>query len=185
MAADQKATITDNVILAFTNTIHDTGKTRLEDSFSDGEDLMRQLREAGLPRPAQPVGQGQLRSLRAFREATYAVLSARAAGRTPAHEDALLVQMAIKSAMADARLDFSAPRAVWRSGPLGGVQDALALRLAAFFASDRMTRLRECRRCTRLFLDYGRGPGRRWCSMETCGNREKVASFRARRREAQ
>jgi len=45
-----------------------------------------------------------------------------------------------------------------------------------------LSRLRECKRCTHLFLDHGRGQGRRWCSMARCGNRAKAETFRARQR---
>ncbi|MEV3992887.1 CGNR zinc finger domain-containing protein [Streptomyces sp. NPDC049837] len=43
-------------------------------------------------------------------------------------------------------------------------------------------RLRQCEgdRCDRVYLDTSRGHRRRWCSSETCGNRERVARHRAR-----
>ncbi|MFI8101780.1 CGNR zinc finger domain-containing protein [Streptomyces sp. NPDC086023] len=34
--------------------------------------------------------------------------------------------------------------------------------------------------CTRVYLDTSRGHRRRWCSSETCGNRERVARHRRR-----
>ncbi|SDG54347.1 CGNR zinc finger domain-containing protein [Roseospirillum parvum] len=46
-----------------------------------------------------------------------------------------------------------------------------------------LARLRQCGRCTGLYLDHGRGAGRRWCRMETCGNRAKAERHRARRGE--
>ncbi|MEU9704557.1 CGNR zinc finger domain-containing protein [Streptomyces sp. NPDC047981] len=44
--------------------------------------------------------------------------------------------------------------------------------------------LRRCERddCRRCYLDTSRGRRRRWCSSETCGNRERVARHRAARR---
>ena len=41
--------------------------------------------------------------------------------------------------------------------------------------------LRRCHGCGAYFLDASRGRRRRWCSMERCGNRAKVAGYRARR----
>jgi predicted RNA-binding Zn ribbon-like protein len=41
--------------------------------------------------------------------------------------------------------------------------------------------LRRCEGCGEYFLDDSRGRRRRWCSMERCGNRAKVAGYRARR----
>ena len=67
-------------------------------------------------------------------------------------------------------------------GPLDGLHDHLVLALFDLLQGSDLDRLRECPRCTHLFLDHGRGPGRRWCSMARCGNRAKVESFRARHR---
>ncbi|MGP1356698.1 CGNR zinc finger domain-containing protein [Roseicyclus sp.] len=171
-------------ILAFVNTVADDGKTRNRDTFATGGELLAQLRSGGLdiPTVVQPPGQGQLRALRYLREATWSVLSAIATGRTPGREERLVIESAMKGAMADADLALGGTRIGWQPGPLGGLHDTLALCLAGFLASADLDRLRECRRCTHLFLDHGRGTGRRWCSMARCGNRAKAASFRERRR---
>ena len=64
--------------------------------------------------------------------------------------------------------------------------DALLGRLAADFAetlaSGRTGRLRRCEHpnCVMMFNDTSKNGKRRWCSMETCGNREKAAGRRAR-----
>jgi predicted RNA-binding Zn ribbon-like protein len=145
--------------LTFVNTVTDPGKTRRQDAIANGEDLLRELCAAGLDGAVDPPGQGQLSGLRALRESAYGVLSAIAAGRRPPREDALMLEMAIKAALADAQLSFEQHTTRWTPGPLGGLHDALALSLAALLQSDDLSRLRECRRCTRLFLDRGRGPG--------------------------
>lgn len=46
-------------------------------------------------------------------------------------------------------------------------------------------RIRRCAGCGRVFHDDSRTGNRRWCSMLTCGNRAKVAAFRARTRSSQ
>jgi predicted RNA-binding Zn ribbon-like protein len=173
-----------HAILAFVNTILDDDKRRSQDSFRTGEELLDQLRQAGFSTRAGAPGSGQLSTLLRLREAAYGVLSAMAAGRRPGREDSLAVEVAIKSAMEDATLAFDRGLPRWQAGPLGGLHDELVLGLASFLHSPEVDRLRECRRCTRLFLDHGRGPGRRWCSMARCGNRAKAESFRARKRSA-
>jgi predicted RNA-binding Zn ribbon-like protein len=47
-----------------------------------------------------------------------------------------------------------------------------------------LPRVRRCAapRCPRVFHDATKNAARRWCDMATCGNRAKVARFRARRR---
>jgi predicted RNA-binding Zn ribbon-like protein len=176
------ATQSGHPFLAFVNTVTDDGKTRDRDTFGTGEELLAQLQAAGLAVAQETPGQGHLRALRHLREAGYSVLSAIAAGRRPPHEDRLALEAAIKSAMSDATLVFDGARSRWQGGPLGGLHDALALSAADLLQSADLSRLRECRRCTHLFLDHGRGTGRRWCSMARCGNRAKAQSFRERRR---
>jgi predicted RNA-binding Zn ribbon-like protein len=51
----------------------------------------------------------------------------------------------------------------------------------------RAARLKRCEgsRCSLLFVDTSRSGRRRWCSMERCGNRAKVAAHRRRRKESE
>jgi len=48
---------------------------------------------------------------------------------------------------------------------------------AALLASPRASQLKRCGNsaCVLIFLDTSRNQKRRWCSMDTCGNRAKVA----------
>ena len=41
--------------------------------------------------------------------------------------------------------------------------------------SDELKRVKQCGRCDWLFLDRSRNQKRRWCSMDACGNRVKMA----------
>ena len=62
----------------------------------------------------------------------------------------------------------------------------LADAAADLMAGDGMPRLRRCANhgmCVLLFLDTSRSHTRRWCSMELCGNRSKVAAHSARARQ--
>lgn len=46
------------------------------------------------------------------------------------------------------------------------------------------TRLRKCAHCVLHFYDTSKKGTRRWCSMNLCGNRLKVAAYAARRRSS-
>ena len=167
--------------LVFLNTVEDDGKTRLTDSFATADDLLTRMIAAGLATPGTPVPGGrQMTALRDLREAAYATLSAIAARRRPGREDALFLETAIRSALQDAGFDFGPAGLRLGAGPLGGLHDQAVLSLFDFMRSDAPARLRECGRCTRLFLGQGRGRGRRWCAMTRCGNRTKAEAFRAR-----
>lgn len=169
-------------ILHFLNTLSDDGKQRVTNSFAGAEGLRDVLVAAGLvPRETATPGPGQMMALIALREAGYAVLSALAAGRKPDREEALTLETAIKSALQDSSLSFQPGGLSLLPGPLGGIHDRLALALFDLLHGDDLGRICECATCTHLFLNQGRGPGRRWCSMARCGNRAKALSFRRRK----
>jgi predicted RNA-binding Zn ribbon-like protein len=168
--------------LVFLNTVSDDGKSRTVDTFDTGEALLEQLRAGDLTTTSDaPLG-GQLHAILDLREAAYSVFSAIAAGRRPSREDGLTLETAIKSAIADASFSPGRDGSLFRPGPMGGLYDELVLGILDLLQSGAVSRLRECRRCTHLFIDRGRGPGRRWCSMARCGNRVKAQGFRDRRR---
>lgn len=48
--------------------------------------------------------------------------------------------------------------------------------------SNRRKRVRACVGCRQLFLDTSRNNRRRWCDMNSCGNRAKARAFQLRRR---
>jgi len=58
----------------------------------------------------------------------------------------------------------------------------LAHGVAALFANVDRRRVRKCNQCVLHFHDTSKKGTRRWCSMQLCGNRLKVAAYAARRR---
>ncbi|MFE6162161.1 CGNR zinc finger domain-containing protein [Streptomyces sp. NPDC056486] len=74
----------------------------------------------------------------------------------------------------------------WRLGP-ASVEDALGVIAAdaiSIIAGERDGRIALCASptCRAAFFDTSRSRTRRWCDMDTCGNREKKARFLASRR---
>jgi predicted RNA-binding Zn ribbon-like protein len=155
-------------------------------SISDANDL--RLMAERRPDEATDV----LRQAITLREAIYRIFSAIAAQATPQPDDLDLLNAELHEAMAATRLvptrngfDWTWPgqphslkRAYW---PV--VRSA-----AEMLTSGELDRVRECAAhdCGWLFFDESRNRSRRWCSMQTCGNRAKVDRFRTRQRtEAQ
>lgn len=60
----------------------------------------------------------------------------------------------------------------------------IASSAAGLLTSDELHRVRECANeeegCGSLFLDLSKSQTRRWCSMESCGNRMKFRAYYAR-----
>ncbi len=60
-------------------------------------------------------------------------------------------------------------------GAPSAIPDALSLLSVHALFTLPAERVRACGRCGWLFVDSSRGGRRRWCSMSTCGNREKAS----------
>lgn len=58
----------------------------------------------------------------------------------------------------------------------------LAHSMATLFAEVDRNRVRKCGQCVLHFHDTSKKGTRRWCSMQLCGNRLKVAAYARRRR---
>ena len=72
----------------------------------------------------------------------------------------------------------------WRLGSASRVEDALSVVAAdaiSIIAGERDGRLALCASptCQAAFFDTSQSRTRRWCDMNTCGNREKKARFNA------
>ena len=72
-----------------------------------------------------------------------------------------------------------------RSGTAAQLLGSLAQQAVELFGGPNFSRVRQCEGdgCARLFVDLSRSGARRWCSMESCGNRAKAKTFRGRRDE--
>jgi predicted RNA-binding Zn ribbon-like protein len=71
-----------------------------------------------------------------------------------------------------------------RSDSPGEVLAAIALQIANLLANEQPALVKRCEgaHCTLWFLDRTKAHRRRFCSVAVCGNRDKVAAFRARQR---
>jgi predicted RNA-binding Zn ribbon-like protein len=76
----------------------------------------------------------------------------------------------------------------WRLSSTSSVEDALGVIAAdavSIIAGERDGRLALCASptCQAAFFDTSQSRTRRWCDMNTCGNRQKKARFNARKHE--
>ncbi|GAA2868938.1 CGNR zinc finger domain-containing protein [Pseudonocardia halophobica] len=77
----------------------------------------------------------------------------------------------------------------WQLGSTSGLEDALGVIAAdaiSIISGERDGRLALCASptCRAAFFDTSRSRTRRWCEMNTCGNRQKKARFRASHRNS-
>jgi predicted RNA-binding Zn ribbon-like protein len=60
----------------------------------------------------------------------------------------------------------------------------IAIAVAELLSDVSAVRLRKCEACIVHFLDTSKKGSRRWCSMNICGNKIKVAAYQQRKRAA-
>lgn len=153
------------------------------------KDVANWLRCAGLATEAQAAAISGIsasvlmKNIRDVREASFSLFDA-LAERNPPPADALgllfdrAAQGLSTGQLALATVDAS-PRIARAENPEAVVGFLAALAIEAYFTLPR-ERLRACPRCGWLFIDTSRGGKRRWCSMQTCGNREKASRHHQR-----
>ncbi len=115
------------------------------------------------------------------REALYRVLSHRYLGEPIPEGDLALLNSVICEALAHLQLTPSGGEIHWEWTPeISGANLILwpvARAAADLLTSDKASDVRICeddRGCGYLFIDQTKNHSRRWCSMESCGNRAKA-----------
>ena len=177
--------------LELANTVGDTSKTRDIERLTDWEALLQwgelagilgsgdsqALREASTRNPSG--AQRTVHALRRFREVLFRTASALAANRTPAQYDLDQLETTIQGAIRSAHLVRQGAGFAWMIGPLDAPFHLPMFRVALsaldLLQGTELASLRECQRCSWLFIDRSRSHGRRWCRADTCGNRARVA----------
>ncbi len=188
--------------LDFANTIGDRAHGAQEHLHAYS-DLLAWARQAGLltaseagtlagaarRRPAAAAA--ALAGAKAVRDAVYGIFSALFRDVRPAPDG--LAALNAAAAAAFGHLSVTATRDgfrwTWRSpaDALDGMLRPVVFSAAQLLVANDRPPVRECAgdACSWLFLDRSRARRRRWCSMTSCGNRDKVRRFYARRRARQ
>lgn len=146
---------------------------------SGGKALIRRWR-------GSPEAEAFLQSLVAFRERLRVAVLRYEAGKAPgagfvAELNRLLRQHPVRATLSQKagklvrEVEFKpvAPGDVW--APIAAAAAELLTEVPA-------SRVRKCESCIAHFRDISRKGSRRWCSMNLCGNRLKVAAYQQRRR---
>lgn len=189
--------------LDFANTVSDHGRSHGE-HLAAWPDLVAWGEQAGLlaASEADRIRAGNRRRPglveREFRRAVrlrgclYRVFSDVADGRPPAGRDLEELNTWTARVMRHARLVAATGGLAWgwawteSRAPFDRLLWPVVKSAADLLASPAAADVRECASstCTWLFLDRSRTKQRRWCSMQTCGNRAKVHRFYERQRHA-
>lgn len=188
----------DHPALDFVNT-KPMMKGTEQELVSDFEAVVRWFAATGLLTKARaealvaewagtPRAEGALREIRDFRERLRHALAA-------VEKDQEIPESAIQDVNAILAKRHASFRLVRQEGglakraefPAEQPEDLLGLlanAAADLYATADLSRLRKCETCVLYFHDRTKNGKRRWCSMQFCGNRAKVAAYSARQRVA-
>jgi len=193
--------IAGRACLDFANTVDWRTSDAPEELLQGYGDLLSWSERAGILE--QPVASRLEREARAHQEAAarafaraltlretiHRTFLSHAHGEPPRPDDLAFLARSYAGAVEHAALVHdkpSAPGYAWsfgESADLDRLSWPLALSAVELLASDDLRWVHECggRGCGWLFLDETRNHGRRWCVSSSCGNRERVRRYYAKR----
>jgi predicted RNA-binding Zn ribbon-like protein len=183
MADRDNATGAVGLVQAYVNTVDiQDGPEEL----SDPNALERWLVAHGLMQSGQEVSQADLKNAIAVREAIRGVIGANTGATIYPLDIATLNGAAAASRL---RARFGADGKARLEPEAGGVPGAMGRLVATVFtamADEDWSRLKLCgsSTCRWAFYDRSRNHSSRWCTMASCGNRQKARRFRQKARAA-
>lgn len=171
----------NNLAIDFVNTqVADRGE--IIELLREPGDVASWAEAAGFS-PLMPVKERDMAQIHAFRRALAEIFSQKLDG-APLSKEALgelnrwlpngAEQFQLKNIKGDLKL-IPLHEELSLEQMLGRIAQEAALLLT----SGQMKKLKRCgnSKCVLIFLDISRAGKRRWCSMETCGNRAKAAKY--------
>ncbi|WP_433567025.1 CGNR zinc finger domain-containing protein [Nocardia sp. CA-151230] len=172
----------DNEVLAFrfTATVSDRAAMEPRERLTSSARLKMWLQATGLD--VTNVSLADLEDAIGLRESIYRIGSAIAAGEQPDAENVRALNAVAAAGHAKAALEHE--RAEWQltdTTPVGDALGVLATDAIRIFGGPDRCRIKNCEGpgCAGLYLDTSRGTNRRWCSMNTCGNKVKKSRLAA------
>jgi predicted RNA-binding Zn ribbon-like protein len=152
------------------------------DRLATPSDLSRWLTVAGLT--SGPCKRELLDEARTLREAIYRTIHAARTQTEPRSDDRRLINHWARQPTSAPQLEAGRRLLLLSPDPAQAALSQLARDAIELIAGPDLVRVRNCANaeCSLMFIDHSRPGRRRWCSMERCGNRAKIARYRHHRR---
>ncbi|MBN9516251.1 MAG: ABATE domain-containing protein [Alphaproteobacteria bacterium] len=179
-----------DLCLEFVNTRYWRGQATPTETLNQPEDLAAWSTANGGPKSAKPLARKEFDQAIELRELIHRLFDAEAQDKTPATRDLEALNQALAEAPARTTLRRERGLYGWdvdiRSGTALAMLAPVLWSAGDLLAGPRLDRVRRCANpeCGWLFFDDSRAGKRRWCSMQSCGNRAKAKRHYHKSREA-
>jgi len=186
-----------NLCLEFVDTVDWRVGKKPEDHLKNYANLLQWSKEQGLLTETElgrlkaeaekdPVsGARVLDEAITLREVLYRLFSASAHGTNPAVADVEALNLYLSKSFSMSRVSFGGKGFDWGWRKVGQAPDSMlwpvAMSAAELLTSPELDNVKECANeadgCGWLFFDTTRNHSRKWCSMDSCGNRMKFRTY--------
>jgi predicted RNA-binding Zn ribbon-like protein len=177
--------VNSELITEFVNTRH-IHVDRDEESLVDPAALAEWFAARGLVDARERASAAELRDALELREAIRTLLLANNGVEADSAAAAATLDEVARRSRIELRFAPGGSELVSGVTGVGGALGAVVLAAHGSMADGSWSLLKACRArdCEWAFLDQSKNHSRAWCSMESCGNREKARAHRARGRAA-
>ena len=179
-----------DLCLEFANTRYWRGQAAPTETLNAPEDLAAWTAANEGLKAARPPPRREFERALELRELVHRLFDAHAQAKAPAVRDVESLNAALSEAPARKTLKRERGGYAWdvdmRSGTALALLAPVLWTAGDLLAGPRLGRVRRCANpeCGWLFLDDSRAGKRRWCSMQSCGNRAKARRHYHKSREA-
>ncbi|MEP5758078.1 MAG: ABATE domain-containing protein [Litoreibacter sp.] len=175
--------IGNDLALDFVNTRINV-ETKTHDLIDAPDQLDSWLNEVGIRTKIKDWSDTDFELLHDLRDAVQDMLQAVIESRAPAPDALKKINLHLKHHVSQTHLTYDGTAFCIQEDQTDlAPRDAmsfLASRTASLLTSTDPNRIKACaaEKCVLVFKDTSKSGRRKWCSMETCGNRTKAAKFR-------
>lgn len=178
-----------DLCLEFVNTRYWRGQATPTETLNVAQDLVAWLAANGGAKSAKEPARKEFERALELRELIHRLFDAEAQNKAPPARDLEALNGALASAPTRTTLRRERNAYGWdvdlRSGTAVVLLAHVLWSAGDLFAAPQLDRVRRCANpeCGWLFLDDSRAGKRRWCSMQSCGNRAKARRHYHKSRE--
>jgi predicted RNA-binding Zn ribbon-like protein len=175
--------MTPELIEEFVNTLHKRADAGDEDQFTTPAALADWLADHGVG-PNVRVSPADLTRAIALREALRVLMLGNNGLDVDADAAWAVLEETARRARVALRFADGTPRLATMAGGGTGALGQIVIAVYGAITDGTWLRMKACRArdCEWAFLDRAKNQSRAWCSMTSCGNREKARAFRGRQK---